>query len=366
VENVMRRLIILSYVMFLGLVASASPVWAQTGVNLKFTTIDYPGAAATVVNGINRHGTVGQFVDVVGGYIDITGPHGFVLSGGHYTTIDVPNGIDTEAFGINNLSQIVGTYYKRPCREAATCEKQGFVYFAGTFTSTPCTFPYHFGLVSYGINDAGSIAGNYLNTTFDNYMGAFYDTSSHPPSCKTITTPAFNPAPLPAAFWSGMYGLSNPNATPSQLVVGHYISGQQGPMHGLLFQPGDLRNPGVYETLDIDAGSNFDTWPRAVNNVDQIVGSWGRLHQSAFQEDPINESSLASGEWMEVHGFLYSRQKHGFTIKQIDYPGAQQTEVKGINNPNPLTGQYSIVGLYLDVNNREHGFVASPQLIAHP
>jgi hypothetical protein len=36
--------------------------------------------------------------------------HGFLLSYGVYTTIDVPGAVDTFAEGINNLGQIAGYY----------------------------------------------------------------------------------------------------------------------------------------------------------------------------------------------------------------------------------------------------------------
>jgi hypothetical protein len=77
-------------------------------VNFSFTTIDFPGATWTNANGINRHGPRGRLADVVGIYADIPGTHGFVLSGGHYTVIDGPQGRNTEVLGINNVGQIVG------------------------------------------------------------------------------------------------------------------------------------------------------------------------------------------------------------------------------------------------------------------
>jgi probable HAF family extracellular repeat protein len=47
----------------------------------------------------------------VGTYADANfEEHGFLLSRGTFTTIDVPNGNFTNAFGINERGQIVGRY----------------------------------------------------------------------------------------------------------------------------------------------------------------------------------------------------------------------------------------------------------------
>src|SRR6516225_4904894 len=75
-----------------------------------FTTIDDPLAdladnRGTVANGIN---TAGQ---IVGLYTHF-GDHGFLLSGGAFTTLDDPLnvGTNTVALGINASGQVVGWY----------------------------------------------------------------------------------------------------------------------------------------------------------------------------------------------------------------------------------------------------------------
>ena len=49
-----------------------------------FTQIDVPGSTRTAVNGNSPHAIAGEFDDADGN------THGFVLSNGVYTTIDVP------------------------------------------------------------------------------------------------------------------------------------------------------------------------------------------------------------------------------------------------------------------------------------
>ena len=59
----------------------------------------------TVAEGINNAG------QIAGLYVDADGnQHGFVLSNGVYTTIDVPGGTNTGVFSINAQGEIVGSY----------------------------------------------------------------------------------------------------------------------------------------------------------------------------------------------------------------------------------------------------------------
>src|SRR5690348_15883469 len=64
-----------------------------------YTTIAVPCSTDTQANGINTSG------QIVGFYADL-GEHGFLLSGGNYTTLD-PRA--NHAYGINDSGQIVGS-----------------------------------------------------------------------------------------------------------------------------------------------------------------------------------------------------------------------------------------------------------------
>jgi len=87
-----------------------------------FTTIDVPGASLTYVSGINPDG------DIVGQYVNATGDHSFLLSKGAFTTIDVPGAYSTGAFAINPEGNIVGLYIK-------DTRVQGFLLSKGAFTT---------------------------------------------------------------------------------------------------------------------------------------------------------------------------------------------------------------------------------------
>jgi probable HAF family extracellular repeat protein len=88
-----------------------------------------------------------------------------------------------------------------------------------------------------------------------------------------------------------------------------------------------LYDQGVFTTLNLPGG------PAGINNLGQIVGEFG-----GFSNDSLGEQ-----------GFLYS----GGTVTVIDYPGSLNTMLAGIND----AGQ--IVGTFFDASLSEHGFLYS-------
>ena len=81
----------------------------------KFTTFEVPGAIRTIGEGINNQGTiVGLYVDEADDSV-----HGFVvqkknlrpvLQNGDFTTVNVPNAVETQVHSINSKGEIVGLY----------------------------------------------------------------------------------------------------------------------------------------------------------------------------------------------------------------------------------------------------------------
>src|SRR6516164_8796225 len=93
-------------------------------VGNNYSTLDDSAGNNTQALGINNAG------QIVGSFIDGTGQHGFLLSGDVYTTLDDPFGAEgTVATSINNAGQIVGYYID------STGEQHGFLYSSGTYTT---------------------------------------------------------------------------------------------------------------------------------------------------------------------------------------------------------------------------------------
>jgi uncharacterized membrane protein len=120
-----------------------------------FTTIDAPGAVASVVNGINAPDRLGgAFLDSMGKF------HAFFENKGGFITLDPPGSIRTLGGFINAQGQVDGTY------RDATEKRHGFIWSNGAFTpfNVPGDHPL-FGTVALGINDNGEVVGDYVFDT---------------------------------------------------------------------------------------------------------------------------------------------------------------------------------------------------------
>jgi probable HAF family extracellular repeat protein len=169
-------------------------------MNGTYTTADLPGTTFNQILGLNNRGqAAGFFQDAAGqshayireadgaylvlpianstatGINDLgevvgftmptsTTASGFILRGGHLTTLNVPGSTFTQAFGVNNLGQVVGDFTD------AAGNMHGFVYENGTYRqvdepgSTMTTLN--------GLNDAGDIVGFFVDGN-GNTIGLF-------------------------------------------------------------------------------------------------------------------------------------------------------------------------------------------------
>src|SRR5262249_47463264 len=142
--------------------------------------------------------------------------HGFLFSGGIYTTIDDPLGTHgTMATGINNTGQIVGTYVDSASRQ------HGFLYSGGFYTTldepAATRDP-----VAPGIKPAGQIVGSFRDASGTH---AFLETTvpNPPPPAGTtadMVLRASNTSPVAGQY--EIYDIGN-NA-----ILAGYSLGQVG------------------------------------------------------------------------------------------------------------------------------------------
>lgn len=121
---------------------------ATTIANLQ--QVYFPGSQFTVPVKINDAG------QIVGLYLDAGGKqHGFLLNKGHYTTIDFPGAVATEALAINNwpLPALAGDYTD------AAGKVHGFACVIGVCLPVNAAFAANLSVT--GINDLGEMAGMY-------------------------------------------------------------------------------------------------------------------------------------------------------------------------------------------------------------
>ena len=263
-----------------------------------YTTIDYPSFIniGTSAHGINASG------QITGWYGDISGWHGFLYSGGSYTTIDDPSATNgTLASSINASGQITGFYYD------GSWGPHGFLYSGGTYTTidypsaTNVTVP-------LSINDLGQIVGYYDDASGRHgflYSGGIYTTIDDPLATGDTVVTSINDL---------------------DQIVGYYYDASGG--HSSFLYSGGIYTT-IHPTNDID-----NSYPLSINDLGQIVG---------YYDD-------ASG----IHGFLadpiippVNNHAPVITTAAIQTVAENTTEVTTVTATDPDAGQalsYSISG----------------------
>ena len=264
---------------------------------LVYTTIDVPGASTTSVQGINQHG------DIVGGYVDGSGGHGFLLSKGVFTKIDYPGAAHTDANGLNARGEVVGGY-RMPGEPAVNMH--GYLRTRhGEFL--PVDFPGHINTRAQRITQEGLI------------LGCYHDTDT----MATMRGVMINARDLSEVAEIDAFASMTNGATPDgSLIVGFFTDMDAGRARGYLLY-GDTFIP-----FDVPGSIATNGWD--VNPRGEVVGAY---------RDASNR----------LHGFLWKDLR----FHALDYPAASATRAFGINS------RGDIVGSYVDASGRTHGFVAS-------
>jgi hypothetical protein len=266
------------------------------------TTFDYPGTGnSTLPQKINERGdVVGEFIDssgvtrgfirfsdgsfsdpivdpndtvgftegrginnprtVVGDYATSDGnSHGFFLSGGTFTTYDIPGALSTDVLGINNPGDFTGTFSND------NVTQQAFVNIGGTLTLF--SVPAATNTLAYMINDSKRLVVGYYIDASGILHGYYRDANGtlHFPIDPTGSTATI------------LFGDNNRN-----WVVGRYTD-SSGVTHGLFFVP-----PDNFFTFDYP-GSTF-TSLNGISSQGNITGRY------------VDASGIAHGIIARVRG----------------------------------------------------------------
>ncbi len=274
--------------------ATFSTAWAQT-----FTTIDYPGAVATTLNGgPDPQGTA------VGSWTDSGGvTHGFTLSKkGVFTSFDPPGSTLTTPNFISPQKVIVGGY------NDSGSVAHGFILDGGQYTTLD--FPGAAGTNLTGLNPSGEMTGFYCSDPACGSTGNATTNHSFTVSKKGTLT-SFDPP--------GAVSSTASTVNPSGAVVGAYTD-SGGVTHGYLLYHGSFTT--------IDFPGSILTFAGGNNPEGDIIGEY------------IDAAKVA-------HSFLLSNG----VFTSFDPPGATLSDASGINPGG------TIVGLYVDSANAVHGYI---------
>jgi probable HAF family extracellular repeat protein len=255
---------------------------------------------------------------------------GSVVRAGAITTIDFPGAILTEAFGVNDAGQIVGSF------ESASDVYNGFLD-NGLFTvdnEGPGGDAF-----AYGISAGGLVVGTQSYPGFGDLAGfTWFDGGSF----------SINPGPNTSLE---AYGIDT-----SDQIVGYNVISQQG----FLDNGGSFSPPIVFASITVAKG---------INDSGEIVGFGGSQgfldiggvfspinYPGAISTaaNGINNGGLIVGSYEDASGIYHGFLDNGGVFSAIDVPGAMGTYAEGINNSG------DIVGYYFDSSGNAHAFLDAP------
>src|ERR1700733_9036052 len=191
--------VVVSLTLFLLLVSAGAAAEARPGMRhppknktYRFDTLDYPGAASSIVFDINTTDktAVGIFRTVV----TVAYGTGFALKGGKYTLLQVPGALGTALVGINRSDQMVGYYLDSEGVPHGVLDSGGKI--------TVLDYPGADQTLAYGINDSGLVVGSYQGTYGFLYDHGNYSSINYPGSLET-TAFGINSAGEIVGFWWG-------------------------------------------------------------------------------------------------------------------------------------------------------------------
>lgn len=283
------------------------------GTSYTYTLFDFPGTFYTFGIGMNVGATVPK-IEIVGGYGDapLLGNESFLMyaslgkkaSTESYKSVDFPKVPEQAAFGVNDAGQIVGQYLD------SFGLYHGWELSGGKFSTIDVPFAGATATGANGINDSGEIAGGYDGSGVTQYgftlIGGTYTSFAYPGAVATYA-------------WS----LNNHGD-----IVGYWVDAS-GEFHGFVL------SGGTYTSLD-PPGSVW-TVPTGINDAGDVVGGYCTTSECIENLDG-------------VQGFLWS----GGVFTTFTIPGATGTALSAINDNGV------ILGGYYDVAGFEHGFLAVP------
>jgi uncharacterized membrane protein len=291
------------------MIQSAQPA----GSLYTYALFDFPGTFYTFGVALNVGATVPK-IEIVGGYGDapILGYDSFLMHESQskpivtesYKTVAFPKVPEQSAFGVNDAGQIVGEYLD------TSGVYHGWELSGGKFSTIDVPFAGATGTGTNGINDSGEIAGGWDGSGISQHgftlIGSTYTSFDYPGAVAT---------------WA--WSLNNNGD-----IVGYWVD-TSGEFHGFVL------SGGTHTSLD-PPGSVW-TIPTGIDDAGDVVDGYCTTAECIETLDG-------------VQGFLWS----GGVFTTFTIPGATGTALAAINDKGV------ILGGYYDVAGFQHGFLAVP------
>jgi probable HAF family extracellular repeat protein len=213
---------------------ASSPVTAFTEAAGVYQILNVPNSTFSVATGINTSGLI------VGTYQDVAGlTHGFATSDSStFNDVDFPGATNTQPIDVNDAGVIAGEYF-----DAANVE-HGFISSGGTFTAID--FPGATNTAVAGINANGDTVGVYADTTGNHGF--------------LLSDGVFTPINFPLASSTTAFGI-NDNGD----IAGYYTD-TAGTTHGFVYADNN------FSTVDV-AGASATQLTR-IKNWGQVTGAY--------------------------------------------------------------------------------------------
>lgn len=295
------------------------PFTARAQADYEYEQVDFPGAPATQIFGINQPGSA------VGNGFGPTGALPFVYDTkqGSFTAVEPAAGfLSTSILGINNRGDLVGSVVRQSfVTSGYLLDKEG----VETVFDHPAAI---FGTQARSVNSQGLVTGVRDSADPETFFAGFiYD-----PVSGTFTD-------IVPSFRTIAQGINSRGDVVGSAV---FAPGEEPCVSpGQLTSFGWLRTPqGLVSYFTVNGQS---TSARGINDAGTVTGFF---------------TDTATGETVGFVTELDGTQCQDITIAAEDlivFPGAPATFPQGITNSGVISGQYR------DQAGVSHGFIATPQ-----
>ena len=273
-----------------------------------------------------------------------------------YVTVDVPGAEVTQVRDLNAAGKVVGRSGTL-ASPSGSDPMAGFVYDRTTEVFTPVVAPGVHSTYPESINDAGTVAG---------FAGRFNQSGGVlEPTKGFLWRPGPNGPKVEAVAYPGLGTTFGFKHNDSDTVVGYALDGAAQP-HSFTATAGDFEDivvdgatatyaTAIDDTGRIAGGAGFTDGGRSFIRVDG-VDTFPTVDCGSLSINDLNAVGDYAGVVTEPNGAVHGIVVSDGSAQLVDFPGASDTRVFGLDETGQVAGTYQLPG-----DPHVHGFVAVHQ-----